>query len=206
MSTHIHVHLPAKKTIDRKVKDVAPSAKMRYNVEIQLPDGSKKVEQLEFPAGKEGGYGGVIKGRIQQLHAGAKILRIVERADSGQDSSKWQVVYLTSSGNKAVSVHASESEAKAAAVAYRQTEKGKTQTVRVYRMVPNDSKYSGGEPGYASAKDALPTISFKGYTLRGMESPPNKYEVFNPKSGKVLKKNLSLEEAKSFATYLNPDE
>lgn len=58
------------------------AALRKYNVEIVLPDGSKKVEKLEFPAGKEGGYGGVIKYEIQKRYPGAKVWSIVERSDS----------------------------------------------------------------------------------------------------------------------------
>ena len=68
---------------DAKARD----ASRRYNVEIRLPDGSKKVEKLEFQAGKEGGYGGVIKYEVQKRYPGASILNIVERGDSMADAN-----------------------------------------------------------------------------------------------------------------------
>lgn len=47
-------------------------------------------------------------------------------------------------------------------------------------------------------------INFKGYQLR--EIGNGKYEIFNPRTGKTIKKGMTLEEAKAFAAYLNPDE
>jgi len=79
---HVHVHKPVARLLQKKVAD----AMRRYNVEVQLPDGTKKVEKMEFPAGKEGGYGGIIKHTAQQRYPGARILQIIERGDSGKDA------------------------------------------------------------------------------------------------------------------------